>query len=199
MRLFVALDLDPEIRQRIQDFVSRIRGLAPNARWISADSLHITLKFIGEAPDHLVGDIGAALSSVRCQQLQLRFSGTGFFPNPNSARVFWIGIQSGDGLTQLAQMIDTSLSGIGIPRESRSYSPHLTLARTSGGSGAPGRLRGDRPNRGFAKLQDFLGEHPAPDFGTMAAREFFLYRSRLSPKGSQYSKMERFELISADN
>jgi 2'-5' RNA ligase len=86
------------------------------------------------------------------------------------------------------------LAKIGIVQEDRAFSPHLTLARTRGGSGAPGRHKEDKPNRQLAKLQEFLGTHAAPDFGTMTAREFFLYRSQLSSKGSQYTKIARFEL-----
>jgi 2'-5' RNA ligase len=70
----------------------------------------------------------------------------------------------------------------------------LTLARTRGGSGAPGRRKDDKFNRQFARLQEFLATHPAAEFGTMTAREFFLYRSQLSSKGSQYTKIARFDL-----
>jgi 2'-5' RNA ligase len=194
MRTFVALDLDPSIRQRIEDFVREVRALAPEARWISADSLHVTLKFIGEKPDTMIAQIEAALHSVHAEPFQLRFAGTGFFPTRRSARVFWIGIEASDALSNLAKRIDQALAKIGIAKEDRAFSPHLTVARVRGASGAPGRREGDKPSRHFAKLQEFLAKHPAPDFGTMTAREFFLYRSQLSSKGSQYTKIARFEL-----
>ena len=50
MRLFVALDIEDEIRNRIAEFVDEVRELAPQARWVAIDSLHVTLKFIGEKP-----------------------------------------------------------------------------------------------------------------------------------------------------
>lgn len=194
MRLFVALDLDSEIRERIQDFVLQVRELAPDARWVTAESLHVTLKFIGERPDNLVKQIEGSLNLIRNRQFQLQFTTAGFFPTAKSARVFWIGIHAKNGLGHLARAVDESLAAIGIQKETRAFSPHLTLARARGGSGAPGRQKGDRPNRQFSGLQKFIDEHPALDFGTMAAREFFLYRSQLSPKGSQYTKIARFEL-----
>jgi RNA 2',3'-cyclic 3'-phosphodiesterase len=193
MRTFVALDLDPAIRQRIQNFMEEVRGLAPDVRWLSAESLHVTLKFIGEKPDAKVSQIVEALGSIHDEPFQLRFSGAGFFPTAKAARVFWIGIEAEDALIHLARTVDESLAKIGIAKEDRAFSPHLTLARASGRSGAPGRSKGDKPNRRFAKLQDFLATH-APDFGTMTAREFFLYRSQLSSKGSQYTKVAHFEL-----
>jgi RNA 2',3'-cyclic 3'-phosphodiesterase len=194
MRIFVALDLDQAIRERIQKFVEQIHTAAPDARWISEEFLHVTLKFIGERADTAISQIEAALRSIQAEPFQVSFSGTGFFPTPRAARVFWIGIEAEDALTRLAKAIDAALAKIGIVQEDRAFSPHLTLARTRGGSGAPGRHKEDKPNRQLAKLQEFLGTHAAPDFCTMTAREFFLYRSQLSSKGSQYTKIARFEL-----
>jgi 2'-5' RNA ligase len=194
MRIFVAIDLDQPIRERIQKFVEEIRAIAPDARWISGESLHVTLKFLGEQPDATVSQIEASLKSIGAKPFPVTFRGTGFFPTQKATRVFWIGIDAKDALTRLAKAIDESLARIGIPKEDRAFSPHLTLARTRGGSGAPGRRKDDRTNRQFAKLHEFLTTHPAPEFGTMTAREFFLYRSQLSNKGSQYTKIARFEL-----
>ena len=194
MRIFVALDLDPAIRERIQKFVEEIRTTVPDARWISGEFLHVTLKFIGEQPDAAISQIEASLRSIQAEPFPVSFNGTGFFPTPRAARVFWIRIQAEDGLTRLAKTIDESLARIGLPKEDRAFSPHLTLARARGGSGTPGRRTDDKSNRQFATLLEFLATYPAPDFGTMSAREFFLYRSQLSSKGSQYTKIARFEL-----
>jgi 2'-5' RNA ligase len=198
MRIFVALDLDQAIRERIQKFVEQIHTAAPDARWISEESLHVTLKFIGEQPDDAIAQIEASLRSIQAEAFQVSFRGSGFFPTPRAARVFWIGIEAQDALARLAKAIDAALAKLGIPKEDRAFSPHLTLARTRGGSGAPGRRKDDKLNHQFAKLQKFLATHLAPDFGTMTAREFFLYRSQLSSKGSQYSKIAQFELQPAN-
>ena len=136
MRIFVALDLDEEVRKRIQLFVDEVRGFAPNARWITPESLHITLKFIGEKPEPLVNQIDGALGQLAVTPFRITFSGTGFFPTPKAARVFWSGIEAEPGLSELAQKIEDSLVELGIPKEQRVFSPHLTLARASGGSGA---------------------------------------------------------------
>ncbi len=206
MRVFVALDLEEEIRNNIARFVAEVRALAPQARWISPDSLHVTLKFIGETPDSFVAETERALGSIRAVPFALRFRGVGFFPTTKAARVFWVGIEADPDLGQLASTIEDVLAKIGIAKEQRAFSPHLTLARSSGagtskarasvGSGAPGWRKGDKLNRQFARLQEKLTEHPVPDFGTMSAHEFFLYRSQLSSKGSQYTKIARFEMQS---
>ena len=198
MRVFVGLDIDDGIRGRMEKFIREARGLAPDVRWVTPESLHVTLKFIGEKPDGVVKDIEKALGSIVAEVFEVSFRGCGFFPTAKAARVFWVGIEAGARLAQLAGAVEDKLAGIGIPKEERAFSPHLTLARggarIGSGSGAPGRRSGDRVNQRFAKLQQRLNEQAALEFGTMAAREFFLYRSQLSPKGARYMKLARFGL-----
>ena len=194
MRLFVALAIDQEIRSHIASFMSEMRTLAPAVRWVQPESLHVTLKFIGERPDATVRDIENALQRISAKPFQLSFRGAGFFPTEKAARVFWIGIQADSALEGLAAQIERSLVPLGIDPEKRAFSPHLTLARAGNGSGAPGRQKGDRPNQRFSALQAKLRAVPAPDFGTMNATEFFLYRSQLSSRGAQYTKIVRFPL-----
>jgi len=194
MRLFVALDIDEAIRERIRGFINELRALAPNVRWVSTESLHITLKFIGEQPEPKLGAIEAALAKVSTPSVRISFRGCGFFPNAKSPRVFWMGVEAGTELAQLAKQIEEALAALGIEKEKRGFSPHLTLARAGGGSGAPGRQKGDRPNQSFAAVQRRLSEMLAPEFGTMTTREFFLYQSQLTSQGSRYTKMARFAL-----
>lgn len=194
MRLFAALDIQEEIRGKIAVFMEQMRKPAPGPRWVSAESLHVTLKFIGEASDMKLKDIETVLRTISSEPFQISFRGCGFFPTPKSARVFWVGIDAEAGLAKLARAIEGELVQVGVPEEKREFSPHLTLARAGDGSGAPGWRKGDKANRQFAALQARLSEIPTPDFGTMTAREFFLYRSQLSPKGSRYAKIAHFPL-----
>ncbi len=194
MRIFIALDIDNAIRDCIQRFTDDMRKMAPDARWVKAESLHVTLKFVGEKPGQAVDEIREKLHSVHSSLIHLRFRGTGFFPTPTSARVFWVGVESGPELAALAEQVDTVTSQLGIPREERGFSPHLTLARAGGKSGTPRRQKGDHANAVFTKVREKLAGESAPEFGTMAAREFYLYESKLSPHGAQYSKIERYAL-----
>ena len=137
MRVFVALDLDQAIRERIQKFVEQICAAAPDARWISEESLHVTLKFIGEQPDDAITQIEASLRSIQAEPFQVSFSGTGFFPTPRAARVFWIGIEAQDALARLAKAIDAALAKLGIRPESVE---DMTLLRVGAGVIGPSRL-----------------------------------------------------------
>ena len=189
MRLFIAIDLDEAIRQRIVRFVEGVSGFAPDVRWMKPEALHLTLKFIGEFPDARLQELKQVLAAVRSQPFEISFSDTGFFPNPKAARVFWVGVKA-ELLRQLAAAIDDASAKLGVEREARAYTPHLTLARA--GSGKPSRGKEYKPNNRFQKLRERLEKMAQPEFGTMTAREFFLYQSKLSPKGSEYTKLERF-------
>jgi RNA 2',3'-cyclic 3'-phosphodiesterase len=134
------------------------------------------------------------MSGLPAEAAQIHLRGYGFFPTAKSARVFWIGMEAGPQLATLAAAVDDKLSTLGIPREDRPFSPHLTLARAAGGSGSPRRKKADGPNRTFQRLQEKLGALPVLEFGTMTAHEFYLYQSQLSPKGSKYTKLARFDL-----
>jgi RNA 2',3'-cyclic 3'-phosphodiesterase len=194
MRLFIALDITDAIRDCIARFVEGVSGFAPDARWAKPESLHVTLKFIGEQPESAVEQIKAALSTTPASEAEIEFRGYGFFPTLKSPRVFWVGIEAGPQLASLAAAIDQRMAALGIPKEDRAFSPHLTLARSPGGSGSPRRNPSDTPNRNFLHLQEKLAARPTPEFGTMTAREFFLYQSQLSPKRSKYTKLAGFTL-----
>lgn len=194
MRVFIALDIDDAIRQRIQRFLEGVSGFAPDARWVRPESLHVTLKFIGEKPIEKVEEIKRALSGIPAEPVEIAIRGYGFFPTAKAARVFWIGIESGPQLASLAKAVDEATSALGIPKEDHPFAPHLTLARGGGRSGPPRWSKGDTPNKNFQRLQEKLVGLPTPDFGTMAAHEFFLYQSQLSQGGSRYTKIASFAL-----
>lgn len=183
MRLFIALDIPGEVRKRLTEYMERVRSYAGDARWARVEGLHVTLKFIGEVKDPKPEEIKNALNAMKAPQFQVSFANVGFFPNPKSPRVFWAGVQSGEELARLALEIDKTTEKLGIAREEREFSPHLTLARA--GTRDPQSLKG---------LAPLLTAEAAPQFGTMTAREFWLYQSQTGPGGSKYTKLQKYSL-----
>src|SRR5579863_842019 len=110
MRLFVALDINDAIRTRIARFLDGVRGFAPDARWVRPESLHVTLKFIGEQSDAQVEEIRRALTAIEADSFEMNFRGYGFFPTARAPRVFWIGIEADSKLTCLAGSVDSKLA-----------------------------------------------------------------------------------------
>jgi 2'-5' RNA ligase len=193
MRIFIALDIDEAIRHRIARFMDGVRGFAPDARWVRPESLHITLKFIGETAPENMDQIKEALKAVEAQAIEMNIRGSGFFPGAKSPRVFWLGIEAGPSLAALASTVDDRVASLGIAKQDHPFSPHLTLARGGGGWGSP-RSERDGFKRSFQRLEEKLAALPVPEFGTMTAREFFLYQSHLSRGGSRYEKLAGFTL-----
>jgi 2'-5' RNA ligase len=194
MRLFVGLDLDESIRSRIATFLDGIRGFAPDARWVHLESLHVTLKFIGEMSVDEADKIKQALATIRADTFDLNIRSYGFFPGARAPRVFWIGIDAAPPLNALAAKVDETLASLNIPKEEHTFNAHLTLARAPGGSGSLRKHNSDRPNRNFHHLQEKVAAFTTPEFGTMTVREFFLYRSQLLSGGSKYTKLAAFAL-----
>ena len=194
MRIFVALEIDDAIRARLEKFLDGVRGFAPEAQWVRPESMHVTLKFIGQKPAEAVEEIREALSGIRSAAFDISFRGYGFFPTSKSPRVFWIGIVAGPQMAALAKSVDDVTATFGVPKEEHAFSPHLTLARR--GSGAPHWLKGDGDGATnvFHRLHQKLAARPAFEFGTMTAREFFLYQSQPMRGGSRYTKIARFGL-----
>jgi RNA 2',3'-cyclic 3'-phosphodiesterase len=193
MRLFVALDLDDAIRAKIARFLDGVNEFAPAARWVQAESLHVTLKFIGEKSEEQAAEILKALETIKADAIAINIRNYGFFPTARSPRVFWIGVDAGAKLAALASTVDEKLAALGIPLEEHAFNAHITLAR-AGTSRTRRKQKGNNPAQLFQRLQEKLAALPAPEFGTMTAQEFFLFQSRLSPAGSKYTKLARFTL-----
>jgi RNA 2',3'-cyclic 3'-phosphodiesterase len=178
MRLFVAIEISPEIRDKITEYISRLKPNLAGARWVRSDGLHITLKFLGNVADERCKSVGEALRGITAPSLNLSVRNIGFFPNPRSPRVLWTGIEAGPELATLAQHVDGALAPLGFDREKRAFNPHVTLAR----------FKEPRGKVSVSSIEE------KPSFGTMTAKDFHLYESKLSPQGSRYIKLASFEL-----
>jgi 2'-5' RNA ligase len=186
MRLFTAIDPPVETTGRLDALLKQLRAAA-NLRWSRAENLHITTKFIGEWPQERIEELRTALSSIpMIGEIQVSLRGVGYFPNPHQPRVFWIAVHASDSLGTLAHLTDEVTAGLGVAREGRSYSPHLTLARLNARNDPPGALGALR--RAVASLPD-------PDCGAFTVRDWHLYLSEPGPGGSRYTRMETFSLI----
>src|SRR6185369_10243056 len=101
------------IRQKIVRFVEGVSGFAPDVRWMKPEALHLTLKFIGEFPDARLQELKHAMTAVQSEAFDISFTGSGFFPNPKSARVFWVGVSADSRLQKLASIIDEAAAKLG--------------------------------------------------------------------------------------
>ncbi len=132
MRLFVAVDLPWELRERLSGLQ---RGL-PGARWVPEENLHLTLRFIGELPSHRAEEVDLALSALRGKRFSLSLSGVGTHSKQGREVALWVGVERNPALEHLQAKIETALQRAGLPVEKRRFLPHVTLARLDGPSEA---------------------------------------------------------------
>lgn len=180
MRLFVALEIPAEVRENLAALVRELRAVDSRPSWIRAENLHVTLKFIGHAPPERLEALRSALAGVRSPApVALEFRGLGFFPHEKKPRVFWAAMSASPNLAPLAADVESTLEKIGIPRDERPFSPHLTLARfqepfVSG------------------ELSSAIVQQSGHEFGAMRTSEFHLYASKTRPEGAQYTRLASF-------
>ena len=182
MSLVVAIDIPDAVLEALAKLGRELHPLCPEARWVRIAGAHITLKFIGEATPERAEQIYAALRLVRASApIHLVFSGLGFFPNARRPRVLWAGISGNEPLRELAASVQTQLEPLGIARETREFSPHITLARL------------DSPKE-LATLQSAVEKMGAPEFGRCSVREFRLYQSVLKRGGAEYTCLATYPI-----
>ena len=133
IRSFIAIELPDELKLKLGQLEAQLKsGQQLRVKWIDPNSIHLTLKFLGDIGEERVADVVAAVERVtgRADPFTLRTSGVGGFPNREQARVVWVGL-TGDleALGALQKAVEGALSGLGFPAERRSYFPHLTLGR----------------------------------------------------------------------
>ena len=179
MRLFTGMDLPPDVVTNLEDLLLKLKPSA-QINWSPPRNLHVTTKFIGEWPEERLEELKGALAGLLAREpIQVSIEKLGFFPNPHSPRVFWAGIHAGDILAGLARDTEAVLVPLGVAKEERAYSPHLTLARIK------------TPGKQPALLQA-VAMLPSLEFGSFVADRFHLYQSRTAPSGSVYTKLAEF-------
>jgi 2'-5' RNA ligase len=187
-RLFVALDPPEALRRRIAGAVAALRRSAGHAadevRWISAETLHLTVQFLGAVPEERIPEIDAAVraAAAASRPLNLELRGAGGFPNARRPRVVWIGI-AGDvaPLGALAEDLGRRLTPLGFQPEARPFNPHLTVGRARDGRGAPG-------------LGGALAEASQGEGIVWRAAELVLFESHLEPGGARHEPLLRASL-----
>lgn len=183
MRLFIAIEIPDEIRNVLMAFLNELRGTAPKAKWVRAENLHVTLKFLGATAPEKLSTIQNALLLIHDKNpVTLNFRGLGFFPNERRPRVFWVGMEASDNLKTLAEMIDREMHKLGFSPENRPFAPHLTLARLE----PPGLP----PHLGIE-----VKNNVAREFGSHTAREFHLIESKLKGTGAEYTTLQSVPFV----
>ena len=187
MRLFVAVDIDDRARRIAEETAQALRrdiGNASNIRWVPAENLHLTVRFVGHVQDDRVPALLDALTPpLDIAPFAVELAGCGVFPPSGAPRVIWIGLTVGlPGLAALHEEFDRRLAPFGFEPERRPFSAHLTLARIKDQS------RGARP--GLPKSVRAAVQQAIRDVTPRSTRcrvtRATIFQSHLSPRGPRY-------------
>ena len=188
MRCFIAIDIDEQIRKALANLQDELQGKADikksDAKWVNPETIHLTLKFLGEIKDEQVVDVCNITGDVasRHESFELDVESVGHFGG-RSARVLWVGTgQNSDKLLQLQEDLELQLDLAGWPMETRKFSGHLTLCRI-------------RNSKAGVKLAQITERYKDFKLGTVPADSLSVYQSQLTPKGPIYTVLGNYRLL----
>ena len=182
LRAFIAIELEPEILQRLGALQMRLREEVPEGlvRWVKPEGIHLTLQFLGDVPAARIEGIAEALRQACAAHAPFGFTvgGMGCFPDARRPRVVWVGVEEpGSALVGLQRAIVQAMKPLGFAPEKRPFSAHLTLGRVKEGRPAALQALGARIAQG------------GPQIGRQTATEVHLIRSELRPSGAVYTTL----------
>ena len=178
MRVFIAIELPDNIREALAELQRELRPVARSARWVAPDSIHVTLKFIGEVAESRIDEIDLAIVKVNWRPFTVTVKNVGFFPGSRSPRIFWAGMEA-PMMARLAEALDAQLEQLGFQKEQRAFTPHITLART-------------RQSRLESSLVTAAAKYETHEFGNFTVDRFFLIQSTLRLGGALYTKLRKY-------
>lgn len=176
MRAFVALEIDAGMRDRLREAVAALQGGIAGLRWVAAEGVHLTLRFLGQSSPGSLARLELELrrAALACPRSEARVAGLGLFPDRGSPRVLWLGVSLPPQVLDLQKACELAAVASGFAPEGRPFRSHLTL----------GRWRGQAPR---PKL-------PAMDLGVTSLEALVLFRSDLRPQGALYTPLGSFAL-----
>jgi RNA 2',3'-cyclic 3'-phosphodiesterase len=171
LRTFLAVPLGPEVSTAINRIRKEMVSLLPDVRWVSPETMHLTIKFFGDTPGQDIDKIKTVLLSCKAEleSFETDISGLGGFPSLLRPRVIWLGVKNQSAFKRLHATLEEGLSRTGFQRDERPFSPHLTL----------GRVKKQIPS-----AEKLLEKYRHVYCGKMKADRLVLFESRLNPKGA---------------
>jgi len=181
MRCFVCIEINkPEIISNILQFQEEFSSINAKIKFVEAENLHFTLKFLGEIDQSFVKDIYLIMQKIPISPFLMALENVGTFP-PNRPRVVWVGISEGrDELISITSFLDHNLRDLGFKPEKRDFTPHLTVGRV--------KFLNDRKS-----FVDILQKRKDFQFGRMNVTSIQLMKSVLSSKGPTYTTLEQIQ------
>ena len=192
MRVFLAIEIPENVKDRLVEVQERLRPRLAGVRWERREKLHLTLVFLGEIAEarleELKETVKECLKGARGFDLSLK--GVGFFPSPRRPRVVWIGIEEEFKIGELAERLEKALEEAGFEFDKKPFHPHVTIGRVDLRR-TPGREGGRAV--GLAEKLGSVGGFLLKGV-EFEVDSVVIMRSELRPTGSVYTVLSRVYL-----
>lgn len=188
LRAFVAVETPPDVVGRATQLARQLAAAGADVKWVAAENLHWTVKFLGDVYPRELAEICRALDAAgkTVPPFAMQVVGAGAFPNVARPRTLWLGAgEGGEGLVRLAEAVEAEMTRIGFRHEGRRFEPHLTIGRVRAGGAEQ------------AALGELVAAQASFHGGSMEVDEVVLFSSELRPQGPVYEALERVELTGA--
>ena len=178
LRSFIAIELPFEIHQGLSGVIQRLSQRKVAVRWVQAQNIHLTIKFLGDVSSAKVESVIKMLKieSQRHKPFRFKVEGLGVFPNAHRPRVVWVGVKAPPELSEVYRGIEAAFNTIGFAPEGRDFTPHLTVGRVQQ-SATPEEVR---------RLGELVVNTPVGCLGEVSVDGLSLFRSDLKPGGAEY-------------
>lgn len=176
LRLFVAVPLPENVRSDLSSLCSGV----PGARWVAAENMHLTLRFIGEVGRGDADDIHQALGRIRLPAFELAVAGVGCFESGHKIHTLWANVEKNELLSRLREKVEAAVVRVGLAPERRKFKAHVTLARFRKGSGT--------------RVGAYIENHDRFRSGPFSVEYFTLFRSHLGSEGPHYEPLAEYPL-----
>jgi 2'-5' RNA ligase len=184
MRAFLGLALADDVRRAVVALQEALRRDTTGIAWVLPESLHVTLKFLGDISDAQREHVQRAIDLVArsTAPFTARLGPLGGFPSLESPRVLWVGLSEGhEQVAAIARQLEERMVETGIPREERAFTSHITIAR----------LRSPQAARA---LNECLGSVDRQPEGSWRVEAITLYQSQLGREGARYAPLAQAPL-----
>ena len=190
MRTFIAIEIPEEIKKVLVHIEDHLKYAQADVKWVRPETIHLTLKFLGEVTDEKRGEIEKALDEIArsVKPFELTVKEIGTFPYIEHPRVVWVGLDKGATETiGLANRIEEALAAIGFAKEDRPFSPHITI----------GRVRSPiNKDKLKEKILSASNTIHLSEVTPHRVASIILFRSTLTPQGPIHTKIHESALLS---
>jgi 2'-5' RNA ligase len=184
IRGFVAIEINKEIKNKLSEFLTQLKKIDADVKWVACENIHLTLKFLGHIGENILPALNKIINdAASClSPFDINIENVGAFPSLKKPRVIFVCAQDkGNNLLKIYEKLDKGMEELGIKQDAKKYVGHITLGRI-------------KSRKNISALIDALNSGTGYFFGQEKVNYISLMQSKLTPKGPIYTRLKNFTI-----